>query len=104
MAQEFLKIQNETGITALGKAVFDSIVKVTLEEAKGIVYDEKDSSIYQCKVIDNQLKILMNLTVYHGEEVTKTCERLQMQLYDNIYGMTNIKCNDIQIRVSGFKF
>jgi len=104
MAQEFLTVKNEAGITALSKQVFDSVVKNTLEEAKGIVYDKSDSSIYQCKFINNELKILMNLTIRYGEEVTKTCEKLQMQLYDNIYDMTSIKCNDINIRISGFRF
>jgi uncharacterized alkaline shock family protein YloU len=104
MAQDFLKIENEVGVTALSKPVFESIVKNTLEEAKGIIFDKTDSSIYQCKFINNDLKILMNLTIKYGEEVTKTCEKLQMQIYDNIYDMTNIKCNDINIRISGFRF
>ena len=104
MAQEYLEIENEVGITALGIPVFESIVNTTLTEASGIVYDEKDSSIFQCKFIDNELKILMNLTIRYGEEVTRTCEKLQMQLYDSIYNMTGIKCNDINIRINGFRF
>jgi len=99
---DMLKISDSSiGTTALSTPVFDSIARLAMEDVMGIsLVDEKNS--FQCKIIDNHLKIIMNVKVDYKLEVTKTCEKLQQTIYNQIFNMTNIKCNDINIRVSGF--
>ena len=105
MAQEILVVDyDKIGKTTLRKSVFETIVTQALKDVKNIVVDTNDSSIFQIKIINNELKVLINVTLKYGVDVTNTCEKLQQEIYNSIYNLTSIKCKDINIRVNGFSF
>lgn len=103
MAEEYilLKDSNENGKIALNKSVFKSIVEISLNDIEEVI-KLKENQI-AIKINRNKLEINAGIVLKTGVNVKVVCENLQKSIYDNIFMMTNIKCNNIAIDVLGFK-
>ncbi len=106
MAQEYIFLEEKSGIgkIALSKFVFEIITDITLNEVENVekVPSSKFSNSICCKIIKNQLNIIVNVKVKYGANVNATCEILQNKIYQNVLQMTNLQCSKIDIQVSGF--
>lgn len=103
MAEEYilLKDSNENGKIALNKSVFKSIVEISLNDTEEVI-KLKENQI-AIKINRNKLEVNAGVVLKTGVNVKAVCENLQKSIYDNIFMMTNIKCNNIAIDVLGFK-
>ncbi len=108
MAQEYvlIKEKQDSGLIALSKAVFETIAFISIDEEENVYPLEKQAmkKTVQCKISDNKLIVLVDARVKYGANVNELCEKLQERITTNIYQMTNLKCNNIDIKVSGFVF
>ncbi len=109
MAQEYILIKEkneEVGLIALQKAVFETISQISVDEDDSVVL--LDSSVLkksiQCKIVENHLNVSVDVKVKYGANVNQVCELLQERIATNIYQMTNLKCNLIDVKVAGFTF
>ena len=101
-----MKNSDENGKVALNKNVFGSIVQISMDDVEGLLKEE-DNRFHNpitVKIEDNKLMISVEVKVQYGSKVNQICENLQHKVYDNILLMTNIKCSQIEIKVTGFEF
>ena len=108
-AQEYILLKDkdeETGLIALAKGVFETISHISIEEEEGFQLAENTAfkQAVQCKVTKNKLNVAVEVKVKYGHNVNQACEKLQERISSNISQMTNLKCNLVDIKVIGFIF
>ncbi len=108
MAQEYILIKEkeETGMIALERGVFETISQISVDEEEAVTFLENTvlKKNIQCKIVENRLNVAVEVKVKYGANVNQVCEQLQERIASNIYQMTNLKCNVIDIKVNGFSF
>ncbi len=109
MAQEYIVIKHneeQIGLIALTKEVFEMIAKIACEEDPGLVALESGplKKPVVCKIQENMLNVHVEVKIKYGQNVSDVCERLQKKIYQSIQQMTDLKCNLIDIKVIGFAF
>ncbi len=108
MAQEYILINNdkENGMITLSKGVFDSIMQISIEDEEN-AFPAEGSGLRKtsnCKIINNELIVHVDVRLKYGANVNETCESLQQRIDSAIYQMTNLHCGQIDIHVVGFVF
>ena len=108
MAQEYiaLKQRNKIGVIAINKSVFQTIAKIAVEEDEHVVLQDSSPFKYpiNCKVVDDQLVLTLEIKVDYKVNVNETCSRLQTKIYESIEHMSDYRPDVIDIRVVGFIF
>ncbi len=109
MAQEYIQIkekEEETGLIALSKGVFETISQISIDEEENVCLVDNTAlkKAVQCKIANNKLNVSVEVKVKYGANVNETCERLQERIASNISQMTNLKCNLVDVKVVGFIF
>lgn len=109
MAQEYILIkekEEETGLIALTKGVFETISQISIEEEENVSLVDNTAlkKSIQCKITGNKLNVAVEIKVKYGANVNESCEKLQERIASNIYQMTNLKCNLVDVKVVGFIF
>lgn len=109
MAQEYILIkekEEETGLIALSKGVFETISEISIDEEENVsLVDNKTlKKAIQCKIASNKLNVAVEVKVKYGANVNEACEKLQERISSNIFQMTNLKCNLVDVKVVGFIF
>ncbi len=109
MAQEYILIKekiDETGLIALSKGVFEKISEISIEEEENVSLVEAGAlrKSVQCKIVNNQLNVTVEVKIKYGANVNASCEKLQERISLNVYQMTNMKCNLVDVKVAGFIF
>lgn len=104
MAQEYVLCdkQNELGVIALSKNVFETIAAITLDEFEEIKKDVKNRKNVDGKIKENQLNLYLEIKLKFGANVNQVTQMLQEKIYRNILEMTGFKCQVIDIKVVGF--
>lgn len=109
MAQEYILIkekEEETGLIALSKGVFETISQISIEEEENVSLVDNTAlkKAVQCKIASNKLNVAVEVKVKYGTNVNQACEKLQDRIASNICQMTNLKCNLVDVKVVGFVF
>ncbi len=109
MAQEYVAIKenNQNGIIAMSKRVFQSIAKIAIEEDDNLKIATKNglfSDALSCKVVNDQLVLTVNVKIKNGANVHDTCAKVQGRIFENIEHMCGYQPDMIDIRVVGFIF
>ena len=108
MAQDYITLEptNEIGKVKLNKSVFASIVANVIDESEKVILD--DSRTFKNAIVthieNNQLSILAAVKVNHKANVADVCAELQNKIFESISYMTELKCESIEIQVTGFIF
>lgn len=108
MAQEYIQIkeQEDSGLIALSKGVFETIAQISIEDVQQAIAIEPTAlkKPIQCKITNNRLNVLAEIKVTYGSNVNEVCETLQNRIFQNILQMTSLKCNLVDVKVVGFVF
>ncbi len=106
MAKEYilLKEKSDSGIIALNKSVFESIVEISKDEVEGLskIPHTRFSRPVSIKIVNNKLHISVDVNLKYGASVGVVSKNLQTKIYDNILQMTGLKPSDISINVISF--
>ena len=109
MAQEYiaLKEKNNDGVIALSTSAFSTIAKIVVEEDENLKLAKPSSPLkypLNCKIVDDQLILSVDVKVKYNVNVQDVCSKVQSKIVENIEHMTGYKPDVIDIRVSGFSF
>lgn len=109
MAQEYILIkekEEEAGLIALAKGVFETISQISIDEEENVCLVENTTMKkgVQCKIANNKLNVAVEVKVKYGANVNQVCEKLQDRISSNVFQMTNLKCNLVDVKVVGFIF
>ena len=109
MAQEYILIKEKSddcGMIALSKGVFETITQISVDEIDGVSLMESSpiKKAHTCKITNNKLNVLVDVRVKYGLNVNQNCEKIQNRIHQNILLMTNLSCENIDVKVSGFAF
>ena len=106
MAKEYilLKEKTDSGLIALNKSVFESIVEISEDEIDEVVRinSSRFTKPIQVKILKNQLHISVDVNFKFGSNVSLVSKKLQTKIYENILQSTNIKPSEITINVVSF--
>lgn len=106
MAQDYivLKEQEDTGMIAINKSVFESITEISVQEVDGAICipNTRFSKPIQIKIVKNKLQVDADIKVRYGSKVNVISEMVQNRIYENIFFMTGYKPSDITVNVIGF--
>ena len=104
MANEYLQMKNKNSeqFIALNVNVFESIIRNVIEND---TYTElEDRKALDCRIVNNELKVVASIHVLPGFNAITTSEFLQEAIFKEIYQLTDIQCYDININITGFIF
>ena len=107
MSQEYIVIKEkneQSGLIALSKSVFESIAKISVEEVEGCALVDHAKKAVVSRVQNNRLHISVEAKVKYGVNVNRTCEEIQDRVTQSIQLMTNLKCGSVDVKISGFIF
>lgn len=103
MSKEYILIKekSDSGIIALNKSVFESIVDISQDEIEGLkkIPSTRFSKPISIKIIKNKLHVSVDINLKYGENVNTVSKLLQKKIYDNIALMTEFKPSKITINV-----
>jgi uncharacterized alkaline shock family protein YloU len=54
-------------------------------------------------VLNNEVKILLAVTVQYGHNIPTVCAKLQDKVKTAVENMTGLVCSDVSIRIVGVK-
>ncbi len=107
MAQEYIimKEKCDIGMIALSKSVFDTITEISIDDVESVVKcnQKQFNKPIQSKIVSNRLQISVDIKMKYGANVSSVCEIFQNKIFQNVYQMTGLKCDDIRINVVGFQ-
>ena len=107
MAQDYVKLDNdqEYGMIAINKSVFESIADISIDEIEIAVKlkSSRFSHPISVRIVKGQLSITADIIVRYGASVNATAELLQNKIYENILFMTGYKAADVTVNVDGFE-
>lgn len=107
MAQDYVKLDNdqEYGMIAINKSVFESIAEISIDEIENAVKlkNSRFSHPISVRIDKGQLNITAEIKVRYGASVNATAELLQNKIYENIMFMTGYKAADVTVNVEGFE-
>jgi uncharacterized alkaline shock family protein YloU len=106
MAQDYVKLDNdqEYGMIAINKSVFESIADISIDEIDNAVrLKNRFSHPISVKIDKGKLSITAEIKVKYGATVNATAELLQNKIYENILFMTGYKAADVTVNVEGFE-
>lgn len=109
MANDYVLIQSKDeglGQIAVSNTVINHIIAIVIDENPHIFLEETRSrkitpSVKQTK---DGLVIALKIRVKYGQNVEKTCLKLQQALQNNLELMVDYKNPIIDLNVVGFKF
>ncbi len=108
MAREYLELtpRNSIGVIALTTSSFQTIAQNVIEEDELVALGEATRFKYplNCKIVDDQLVINIELKVKYGVNVSEACAKVQAKIFDNISHMCDYTPDIIDIKVVGFIF
>ncbi|MDI9518332.1 MAG: Asp23/Gls24 family envelope stress response protein [Erysipelotrichaceae bacterium] len=106
MSKEYilLKEKSDSGIIALNKSVFESIVEISQDDIEGFqkIPTTRFSKPVSVKIVKNKLHISVDVNVKYGANVNSISKKLQNKIYNNILQMTGLKTSEITINVISF--
>lgn len=106
MAQDYVKLDNdqEYGMIAINKSVFESIADISIDEIDNAVkIRNRFSHPISVHIDKGELRITAEIKVKYGATVSATAELLQNKIYENILFMTGYKAADVTVNVEGFE-
>lgn len=107
MAQDYVKLDNdqEYGMIAINKSVFESIAEISVDEIENAVKisSSRFNKPINVRIDKGQLSITAEIKVKYGASVDATAELLQNKIYENILFMTGYKAADVTVNVDGFE-
>ena len=92
---------------ALSTSAFSTIAKIVVEEDENLKLAKPSSPLkypLNCKIVDDQLILSVDVKVKYNVNVQDVCSKVQSKIFENIEHMTGYKPDVIDIRVSGFSF
>ena len=91
---------------ALSKCVFETIAQISIDEIDGVTLVENSpmKKSYLCKIGNNKLNVMVEIRIKYGMNVHQSCESIQDRIHQNILQMTNLSCENIDVKVTGFIF
>lgn len=107
MAQEYVLLKNKdenNGLIALSKSVFESIARISVAEVDGCEPIDNEKKAVLSKINNNKLHIFIDAKVRYGVNANQTSEQIQNRVFQNINLMTGLKCHNIDVRITGFVF
>lgn len=108
MAQDYVVLNgnNEYGMMAVNKSVFESIAKISLAEIENVcdVVSGAFTRPIQTKIVKNKLNITADVKLRYGANVNVTCELAQNKIYENIAFMTGFRPSSVAVNVTGFDY
>lgn len=107
MAQDYIYLttDNTAGDIALTKSIFIDVAEKAIDELENVcrIPETRFYAPVNAKIVDNKLKLYIDLKMKYGINVNATCELLQNKIYNNILQMTGLKCSKIDLHVVGFE-
>ncbi len=108
MANEYVisKKDEKLGTVQLSKAVFESIVRITLEEMEGVTLADTSwkSGVVLSIDKENTLSILVDVRLKYGQSAQRVSMKIQEKIVNVIKQTTDVNIGNIDVKVSGFVF
>lgn len=104
MAIEYFEL-NTDGEFGQAKMSLDSFEDIATQAAikiKGVYIPKKVNDIVNVKFKDNEIVVEISVKLIQGIDIAKTCQEIQNNIYTSILEMTNVKCKEVNIDITGF--
>ena len=108
-----LQDDNNKGQVQIADDVVAMIASLAAAEVEGIVSTasnlmnkvnvKKITKGVKVDVSNNEVKILLAVTVQYGHNIPTICAKLQDKVKTAVENMTGLVCNDVSIRIVGVK-
>ena len=104
MAHEYinLNVESDLGITNINVDAIKDVAFITASKQEGIYAAKKEQDMVNLKFKDGRLILGLNVRLLQDPDIARVCSDLQKSIYKNIYDMTLIKPDAININIVGF--
>lgn len=109
MAREYitLKERSNAGVITLSKSIFQTIVRIVVEEDEDIRLTDSTTPFrypISCKIVNDQPTLPIDIKMKYNINVNEELDRVQSRIFENIGHMAEYTSNIIDIHVIGFIF
>ncbi len=108
MANEYVisKRDEKLGTVQLSKSVFESIIRITLEEMEGvfIVDTSWKSGVVPVVHKDNDLSVMVDVKLRYGLSAQRVSMNIQEKVVNVIKQTTDVVIKNVDVKISGFVF
>ncbi len=104
MAHEYinLNVESDLGITNINIDAIRDVALITASKQAGVFAAKKEQDMVNLRYKDGKLSLTVNVRLLQDADIARVCSDLQKDIYKNIYDMTMIKPDAININITGF--
>ena len=104
MAHEYinLNVESDLGITNINIDAIKDVALITASKQNGIFAAKKEQDMVNLRYKDGHLSLTINVRLMQDADIARVCSDLQKDIFKNIYDMTMIKPDAININIVGF--
>lgn len=99
---DYIYISSDNDKAALRGDVFNNIAQIIINNLEDVFLAKKTTEAITCKINNDSIDLNLIIKLRLGCNVNSVCSLLQKKVYDDIYVMTGLKCQNIHLDIVGF--